>query len=109
MIDTVLAVLEIGKFDAPGSTPCCMPPSSEVVVLSDISPASFQAQSKRPSYLSLSEEELITVTSNLCPCINPERKVIVVKSSHNNNYEANQIHLIATRFKLGMNKQGHSE
>ena len=49
IIDTVLAVLEIGKFDGPGSTPGCMPPSTELVVLSDISPASFQAQSKRPS------------------------------------------------------------
>ena len=49
MIDTVLAVLEIGKFDGPGLTPRYTPPSSEVVVLSDISSASFRAQSKRPS------------------------------------------------------------
>ena len=47
MIDTVLAVLEIGKFDTPASSPGCEPPSSEL--LSDTSPASFQAQSKRPS------------------------------------------------------------
>ena len=47
VVNNVLAVLDIRKFDGPGLTPGCMPPSSEL--LSDISPANFQAQSKRPS------------------------------------------------------------
>ena len=48
----ISTVLEFGKF-APGSTlsstPGCMPPWTEVELLSDISPAYFHAQSKRPS------------------------------------------------------------
>ena len=51
VVNNVLAVLEIRKFDGtgstPGLTPGCMPPSSEP--LSDISPTNFQAQSKRLS------------------------------------------------------------
>ena len=49
------AVLEIGIFNGPGSTfgsthgstPACTPPSMALVVLSDISPASILAQSRR--------------------------------------------------------------
>ena len=47
VIGTVLVILEIGKLEAFGSTPGCMPPSSELV-FSDNSPPSFQTHSNRP-------------------------------------------------------------
>ena len=106
-----IRILEIGKLKAFGltpastpastsaSTPGCMLPSSELV-FSDISPPSFWPHSNRPPLIIIVIRRRNNSNIQLMSLLHKSRKreIVIIKSSHYENYQAKDIHPIATRF-----------
>ena len=105
VIAAISVILEIGKFGVFGSTSDSTSGSTSdpfhrsyrfLRYFTSKLSATFQKTTIIIIIIRRRNDSNIQLVSLLCK--SRERKVIVIESSHDNNYEAKDIHLIATRF-----------